>query len=541
MNRGALLGGIAFAVFASSSALALPAAKEEATGYEQKEKIFEIGAALPSFSPSVGVGFEGMSAYDSVRINGFRYNPPDTNGAIGTTQYFELINGVYGVYDKTGTKLGEGSDDDFWTLKAGRSGSFGDARVLFDKGTSRWLAIGLNDDISKINIAVSDTADALGSWKGATIQGFIAGGIADYPTLATDGKAVYIGTNNFNPDRSYGGTTLNVIARSAIFGATGPDVSGIQSFVTPYPPVVFDDITRGFAIQGVNGAKGNGKAIAANAYSNDVVVYDVINPGSGSATLGTTTFASDNGGQPYDSPGPARQPGGFDGNPSRVVDALDDRISSSAFEVKGKIYAVHTVTPVGSDHDAVRIVVFDATTKALLSETDISDPDYDFYQGSLSVNAAGQIVVGYNRSGYSATDGKIRVYARIYQDDGSGVLTQNGSDLFLKESDTDRFVTGVLYGTDPTGVRQRWGDYSTVTIDPTDMHSFWVIGQFAREFNRPEDGHPGGGGQSRWSTWISEVNVGFVPEPATWAMMIAGFGFVGSAMRRRRGLGYMSA
>ncbi|MBS0504308.1 MAG: PEP-CTERM sorting domain-containing protein [Proteobacteria bacterium] len=25
-----------------------------------------------------------------------------------------------------------------------------------------------------------------------------------------------------------------------------------------------------------------------------------------------------------------------------------------------------------------------------------------------------------------------------------------------------------------------------------------------------------------------------VPEPATWAMMIAGFGFVGAAMRRRR-------
>lgn len=31
------------------------------------------------------------------------------------------------------------------------------------------------------------------------------------------------------------------------------------------------------------------------------------------------------------------------------------------------------------------------------------------------------------------------------------------------------------------------------------------------------------------------VSAGAVPEPATWAMMIAGFGLVGSAMRRRRG------
>ena len=28
--------------------------------------------------------------------------------------------------------------------------------------------------------------------------------------------------------------------------------------------------------------------------------------------------------------------------------------------------------------------------------------------------------------------------------------------------------------------------------------------------------------------------VGGVPEPATWAILIAGFGFVGTAMRRRR-------
>ena len=38
-------------------------------------------------------------------------------------------------------------------------------------------------------------------------------------------------------------------------------------------------------------------------------------------------------------------------------------------------------------------------------------------------------------------------------------------------------------------------------------------------------------------TLISEINVNFevsaVPEPATWAMMIAGFGLAGAALRRR--------
>ena len=39
--------------------------------------------------------------------------------------------------------------------------------------------------------------------------------------------------------------------------------------------------------------------------------------------------------------------------------------------------------------------------------------------------------------------------------------------------------------------------------------------------------------QSGW-TFVSEVTFGAVPEPASWAMMITGFGLVGATMRRRR-------
>ena len=34
---------------------------------------------------------------------------------------------------------------------------------------------------------------------------------------------------------------------------------------------------------------------------------------------------------------------------------------------------------------------------------------------------------------------------------------------------------------------------------------------------------------------LDNVGVGFVPEPASWMMLIAGFGLVGAAMRRRKG------
>lgn len=75
-----------------------------------------------------------------------------------------------------------------------------------------------------------------------------------------------------------------------------------------------------------------------------------------------------------------------------------------------------------------------------------------------------------------------------------------------------------------------------MTLDPTDSTSFWITGTFAREYNLPQFGHPGGTGGSRWGTYIANIRVGAVPEPATWAMMIIGFGFTGFAMRRQRRL-----
>jgi hypothetical protein len=68
-----------------------------------------------------------------------------------------------------------------------------------------------------------------------------------------------------------------------------------------------------------------------------------------------------------------------------------------------------------------------------------------------------------------------------------------------------------------------------VSIDPSDESRFYLVGEFAREYN---DGllHPGGTGGSRWGTWIAVVSV---PEPATYLMMLFGLGAMGRLARRR--------
>ena len=112
-------------------------------------------------------------------------------------------------------------------------------------------------------------------------------------------------------------------------------------------------------------------------------------------------------------------------------------------------------------------------------------------------------------------------------------------ELLIKQSLVDNYHNGSREEQDPAG-RQRWGDYSSVTLDPTDHHRFWVIGEFAREFNNAGGGHPGGSGFGRWGTYVAQLGIAAVPEPGTWAMMLFGFGFIGIAARRRRA-GYATA
>ena len=498
------------------------------------------GAAPVAFGQgSVAIAFEGISLYDTISF-GRGFIPPDTMGAVGKTQYLEISNGAVAVYDKaTGTQTSLVSDVAWWAT-AGQTGAQGDNRVMYNAAADRWIAVGFGANVADLQIAVSDTSDALGTWQSTKFTGF-AGGTADYPTLALDKNAVYIGTNNFAP--SFQGTTLNVIPLNSLFGAGAPTTNGLKQFNTPYNGTT--QITdNGFAIQGVNSSSNspNGKAIAASLFFEDNVVLDIANAGTPGSTLSAAQYTN---AALYSSPLPGHQPAANNPANRQVLATLDERISSSVYEVKGRIYYVMSVEdPANPGYTSIRYNVLDAATNQLLDEGTIGGGNYDYFQGSLAVNSFGQVVIGFNRSGLQQTDanndglsdGNVSFLARTYYTDANGRLIQSGNELLLKVSLTDDYHNGSFFGQNAVG-RQRWGDYSAVSLDPTNNGRFWAIGEFAREYNLPQFGHPGGTGRSRWGTYIAAIDFGgaqAVPEPAAWALMIMGFGLVGSQLRRRR-------
>jgi hypothetical protein len=152
--------------------------------------------------------FEGLSNVDNFNVFGFRVNPPDPVGDVGPNHYVEMINLVFGVYDKQGNLLL--GPVDTGTLWSGFpidecTEPSGDPIVLYDQFANRWILSqfttrGLDYPNEPLNlfyncVAISASGDPTGAYyRYAFTTGY---NFPDYPKYGVWTDSYVITTREF--------------------------------------------------------------------------------------------------------------------------------------------------------------------------------------------------------------------------------------------------------------------------------------------------------------------------------------------------------
>ena len=207
---------------------------------DQADPVIQNKHAVNATAPSAQVPTP-LNTFDGIPFPGVGCNcaPPDTNGAVGRTQYVQIVNEGYQVFDKaTGNSvLGPNSISSIWNGFGGacETGGNGDPVVLYDHLADRWVitqfaSAGGTGPITDECVAVSTTADATGTYNR---YGFHLGSnFFDYPHLSVWPDGYYMSMNVFNSSgTSYLGPQPFVFDRAKML------VGQPATFVSPVGPL----------------------------------------------------------------------------------------------------------------------------------------------------------------------------------------------------------------------------------------------------------------------------------------------------------------
>ena len=439
--------------------------------------------------------------------------PPDTMGAKGVNnQFAEFINGSFANFNtSTGTLVSRVSDSAFWQSAGIDSGTLGsrlsDPRLVFDNSTQRWFAseITVPANSNAYLVAVSNTADLTAGFKGYTFHANPDTGsqnlFADYDMLGVNGDGVYIGANNFT--NKIGGSDVS----SSILSISKADL--LAGSATPASQLFYGNSggTTGYLPQPITDLdtpQANGKAYFLSKFNQTTVALSSLN-GSGANPAGQTLTATGGNITIASNPGPpdAGQPGA-----PNSIQTNDSRFSGAVIKRNGFLWGVQGSQQNGKA--ALHWEQIDPVTKMVVNQGFISDAAHDYYYGSIAVNAAGAIVIGYTRSGATEYPSTYASVGKL----GAGGVSFNAP-LLLKLSTTQYNAFD--------GSPHRWGDYSNTVVDPTDPTKFWTIQEFS-----DTSGHYG--------TQITGIQVGATaPEPSQLAGLgLTAFGALGLILKARK-------
>ena len=415
-------------------------------------------SAGPLINATGGVSFDGAGA------NG--YAPSDNNIAVGPNHVFVAVNSVYQIFTKTGASVvGPKTLSSLWTGVGGgcATANAGDVVVQYDKPADRWVLTQLSSLSSPYGecIAVSTSGDPTGTYKAYYYT--FGSNLPDYPKFGvwpTATNAAYLATyNQFANGASFAGAALCAYDRSAMLAsAASPAQVCFTINDASYLPADLDgstppaDGTPGYFLTYETLSSLRIWKLAPNFASPASSTLTQVSP-----DLSVTPFSElCSGGTCVPQAGTANQ-----------LDSLGDRpMYRLAYRNFGDHQALafnHSVTS-GVRWYELRSSVSASAVFSVYQQGTFA-PDATFrWMGSAAMDQAGDLAIGYSASS-STIHPAVRYSGRV-----------PGDPLGTLESEAS-----IIEGTgSQTNGLHRWGDYSSLRIDPSDDCTFWYINEYLK-------------------------------------------------------------
>jgi hypothetical protein len=434
----------------------------------------------------------------------------DPNGAVGTKQFMEWTNVYYQAFDKS-TFSTVWSTPQVGTTpwrNNGMSNCYsitGDGVILFDRLASRWVIAGHNSPGINGNyyycVAISNTDDLSSSTLSWYTYSFLLNPVLgvnaaghvyfpDWPKLGTWGDGYYVGFDLEDVDNHYQGIGVVACALDRTNMLSGRTPNPMQCFSDPNPiPLNGTRYLKHSLIPGdVEGTTApptgrdefyvsiqnpplDGQSTTSNTINLWGFHVDWVNPANSSFTNTALTVPTYTPGcynpanveMTWCVPEPAPGPHGGHHKIDSVGDRLMPRLAYRNFGTYESFLVSHTVEVVTGVIGPTEIRWYElrgSGTPSLFQSGTINVGTGMFrFMPSIAQDHSAEAAVGYSVSSPSAHPG-IR--------ESSWNLTNNNHPVEV----------AIQKGAADEENSEKWGDYTSMTVDPVDDCTFWYVNEY---------------------------------------------------------------
>jgi len=456
--------------------------------------------ATTALSPTLT--FEGISNQDNFNLFGFRVNPPDPVGDVGPNHYVEMVNLAFAVYDKQGNLLlGPVDTGTLWSGFAvdDCTDPSGDPIVLYDQLEDRWILTQFTTRGPQYYdcVAISETGDPTGAYYRYAFvtqpDPELPGGtfFPDYPKYGVWTDSYLMTTRDFGDVTGYGISVYALEKNKMLAG--NPNARAVQFFLDSNV-VPLNLIGDGLLPADIDGTRRPIDRVAAPIVGtqDDNAFYGATSDALNIWNLtvqwkaepeASLEFAKQLPVAPFDSIFPCAptsrdclpQPGIT--NPAQYLDILSYRQRPTwrlAYRNFGKYEALVTTQSVEAAPGVAGMRWYEIQRTGFPKPSD----EYSVYQqgtfdpgdgvnrwmGSIAQDKFGNAALGYSVVNGTNVFPGIRYTGRLAGDPLGQMTLGEGT-----------IVNG-------TGVQRttnsRWGDYTSMNVDPVDDCTFWYVNEY---------------------------------------------------------------